>query len=174
MLAMLAQLALIAQQALSRGCISSLANFQDIASALTTPSPSPDIHRMRPTDSNGDKRIRKDTQTDEDRIVDENCIFCGEEPKAGHVHLQLLHNVQVFKSNISIELNNNNKLTGDIHTLTVFYFPQTFQVLEKGLLQGLNRNSKLEKEVEDSKRTTGKLQGKLQENKEQGKLQGKL
>ena len=109
-------------------------------------------------DSNGDKRIRKDTQTDEDGIVDENCIFCGEEPKAGHVHLQLLHNVQVFKSNISIELNNNNKLTGDIHTLTVFYFPQTFQVLDEGLLQGLNRNSKLEKEVEDSKRTNRNLQ----------------
>ena len=115
---------------------------------------------MRPMDSNGDKRIRKDTQTDEDGIGDENCICCGEEPKAGHVHLQLLHNVQVFESNISKELNNNNKLTGDIHTLTVFTFPRLFKSWMRDCCKGWtsiqNSRRKLKtprEQTEISKRT---------------------
>lgn len=72
---------------------------------LSSPSPQPDRHMIDLMDTKNKKgamKGREEQQQEEDEMMDDSCIFCGAESKAGHVHLQLLHQVQVFKSNTNI------------------------------------------------------------------------
>ena len=71
-----------------------ISNFQDTVLDLISASPQPDKHMMGQMDT----KDTKEQQEEEEMMMYDSCIFCGAEPKAGHVHLQLLHKVQVFKS----------------------------------------------------------------------------
>ena len=84
-------------------------NFQDILLDLISTSPQPDKHMMGQMDTNNHyKRVlmkdgpEEQEEEAEEEMMDESCIFCGSEPKAGTVHLTLLHKVQVFKISINI------------------------------------------------------------------------